>query len=92
MNIESRLDRLEKRQEALVSSIHGLTDVMEQTRDLVIELMKWLQEPPSSELPDLLKALTAAVQQQGERMQMMTTILLKLPEQVARTVRTGEVR
>jgi hypothetical protein len=32
------------------------------------------------------------VQQQGEHIQMMTTILLKLPEQVARTVRTGEVR
>jgi hypothetical protein len=92
MSIEDRLGRLETRQEALVSSVHGLTDVMEQTRDLVVELMKWLQEPPSSELPDLLKALTAAITQQGEHLQTMTGILVKLPEQVVRTMKTGEVR
>jgi ABC-type transporter Mla subunit MlaD len=90
-SIEVRLGRLEMRQEALVSAIHGLTDVQAQTRDLVVELMKWLQEPPSSELPDLLKALIAAIHQQGEQLQTMTGILVKLPAQVARSVRTGEV-
>jgi hypothetical protein len=89
MTIEDRLARLEKRQKALVSAIHRLTDVQEQTRDLVVELMKWLQEPPSSDLSDLIKALTVAVQRQGEHMQTMTGILVKLPEQVARAVSTG---
>jgi hypothetical protein len=92
MSIEDEMKRLNMRQEALVSAVSGLTDVLEQTRDLVVELMAWLQEPPSSELPDLIKALTAAVKQQGEHMQTMTGILVKLPEQVARTVSTGEVR
>jgi ABC-type transporter Mla subunit MlaD len=61
MNIEDRLQRLDMRQEALVSAISGLTDVMEQTRDLVVELMAWLQEPPSSELPDAIKAMAQEI-------------------------------
>jgi hypothetical protein len=72
MTIEDRLARLEKRQKALVSAIHRLTDVQE-----------------SSDLSDLIKALTVAVQRQGEHMQTMTGILVKLPEQVARAVSTG---
>lgn len=75
-----------------MSSIHGLTDVMEQTRDLVVELMKWLQEPASSDLADAIKELSAAVKQQSEHIQTMTDILVKVPAQVARTVKTGEVR
>jgi ABC-type transporter Mla subunit MlaD len=61
MTIEDRLQRLDMRQEALVSAISGLTDVMEQTRDLVVELMAWLQEPPSSELPDAIKAMAQEI-------------------------------
>lgn len=91
MAVEDRLTRLEARQEAMISSIHGLTDVMEQTRDLVVELMAWLQEPPSSELPDLIKALIAAVQQQGDKLNTMSGILVKLPAEVARAASTGEV-
>lgn len=92
MAVEDRLARLEVRQEALISSMHGLTDVMEQTRDLVVELMAWLQEPPSSELPDLIKALVTAIQQQGNKLNTMSGILVKLPAEVARAAGSGEIR
>ena len=49
MNVKTRLGRIEGRQAALVSAIIGLTDITAQTRDLVTELMKWLQEPLSSD-------------------------------------------
>ncbi len=90
--VDQKLDRLLQRQEALVGAIHGLTNVMEQTRDLVTELMAWLQEPQPSELPDLLKALIKAVADQGEKITTMHGLLVKLPTQVARTVASGEVR
>jgi ABC-type transporter Mla subunit MlaD len=89
--VNQKIDRLVQRQEAMIGAIHGLTDVMEQTRDLVTELMAWLQEPPSSELPDLLKALTKAVSDQGEKITAMHGLLVKLPAQVARTLAAGEV-
>jgi len=50
------------RQEALIASIHGLADVVETMRDMQAELIAWIQQPPSTDLPDLLKGLTAAVQ------------------------------
>lgn len=83
--------RLERRQEALISAMHGLTDVTAQTRDLVTELLAWLQQPSSSELPDLLKELTAAVREQGERISTLHGLLVKLPAQVTRAVTTGEI-
>jgi len=91
MDADARLARIEARQEALIGAVHGLTDVMEQTRDLVTELMAWLQEPPSSELPDLLKALTEAVGEQGEKITAMHGLLAKLPAQIVRTVAAGDV-
>jgi hypothetical protein len=91
MSVENRLARIEARQEALVSSIHGLTDVMAQTRDLVVELMAWLQEPPSSDLSDALKAMAAALTEQSGHLQTIGHVLVKLPAQVARAVSTGEV-
>jgi len=91
MSVEDELKRLTMRQEALVSAIHGLTDVTAQTRDLVTELMAWLQEPPSTDLSDTLKTLIVAVQQQGAELQTMTGVLIKLPEQVARAAKSGEI-
>ncbi len=91
MDTDQRLGRLESRQEAMISAVHGLTDVIEQTRDLVRELMAWLQEPAPPELPELVKALAGAVQQQGEQVRAMYGMLADLPAQVARAVRDGEV-
>jgi hypothetical protein len=76
----------------MVSAMHGLTDVMEQTRDLVTELMAWLQEPPSSDLSDTLKALTLAVTEHGTAVQTIGNQMTKLPAAVARAMTPGEVR
>lgn len=92
MTVEDRLGRIEARQESLVSAISGLTDVMAQTRDLVTELMAWLQEPPSSDLPDTLKAMTNAIEAHGQTLRTINGALVKLPAQVARAVAASEVR
>ena len=52
--IEERLAKLEERQEALVAAIGELGEIMIQTRSMVAELAAWLQQPPSSDLPEFL--------------------------------------
>lgn len=83
--IEDELKRLNTRQEAMVSAMHGLTDVMQQTRDLVAELMAWLQEPPSSDMADTLKALVQQVQEQNGHLKTIGEVLIELPGRVARS-------
>jgi hypothetical protein len=90
MSMEHRLARLEMRQEALVSAMNGLADIMVQTRDLVGELMLWLQEPPSSDLSDTLKTLAKVIEEQSAQLKAIGGVLIKLPAQVARAARTGE--
>lgn len=92
MTVEDRLGRLETRQEHMISAIHGLTDVMEQTRDRLTEVMAWLQEPPSSDLPDTLATILNAVDAQNSGLQAVLQKLDQLPAEVARAVSTGEVR
>ena len=85
-----RLVRLELRQEALVAAINGLTDATQATQDMLAELMKWLQEPPSSALPDLLRSLTGAVTALQTQITQQGQTLAKLPAEVAQAVRAGE--
>lgn len=82
MTIEERMDRLEERQESMIASIHGLCDVMETGNAMLGELMKWLQQPPSSgsDLPDALNALTKVID-------TMTARVNALPAEVARALR-----
>jgi hypothetical protein len=98
MNIDQRMDRWERRQEALIASISGQTDVMVTTRDMLAELMTWLQKPPSSDLPDLIRALTLAltsvqeqVIQHGAEVRNLGRKIGEVPAEVARAIRTGEV-
>lgn len=65
MTIDERLAKIETRQEHMISAIHGLTDYMEQSRDLITKLMEWLQEPPSNDLPDALRALVKTIEGQS---------------------------
>ncbi|MFL5289310.1 MAG: hypothetical protein ACJ8AW_52235 [Rhodopila sp.] len=91
MSIEDRLSRIEQRQEALIAAMHGLTDIQAQTRDLVTELMEWLQQPGSSDLADALKEVAQALKAQDEKLAHMTGLMVKLPAQVARAVTAGEI-
>src|SRR5262245_16262471 len=60
--IEERLGKLEERQEALAAAIGELGEIMIQTRTMVAELPAWMQEPPSSDLPELLSRRAGAVE------------------------------
>ena len=60
--IEERLAKLEERQEALVAAIGELGEIMIQTRSMVAELAAWLQQPPSSDLPEFLTRMAGAVE------------------------------
>ena len=46
-----------ERQEMIIGSIEGQTSAIEDLHDTVQELLKWLQQPASSDMADLLKAL-----------------------------------
>ena len=81
----------------MIAATLGLTDVMAATRDMVGELMRWLQHPPSSELPDLLRTFTKAVADLQEQTIKHSDLVVKLdnrlgelPAQVARAVHGGE--
>lgn len=75
--VRKRLARMERRQEALVQAIDGLANVITINNAMLTELMEWMKQPPSSELPDLIKALIAMVSE--------------MPAKVAKAVLDGEL-
>jgi hypothetical protein len=85
MDIDARLERLETRQEALIASGRAIADTLENINATLAELAKWIEAPPSSDLPEVLKALVASIHTLVDRMDA-------LPAAVARAVTTGEVR
>lgn len=87
MTLEERLARLDNRQEHMIGAIHGLADVMEQTRDLVAELMEWLQQPQENDLADAIKALVLAIDEQSEVLGTINDAVIALPVAVARHVK-----
>ncbi len=60
--IEQKQDRLLLRQEATISTINVLMDVIETTRDQLGELLEWANREPSSDLSDLIRNMTAALE------------------------------
>ena len=81
---EEKLDKLAMRQEALIASIHDLVDVVETMRDMRAELMAWIQQPPGTDLSDLLRGLTAAVHDNSTVIGELVRRIEALPEQLAR--------
>jgi hypothetical protein len=84
MRIEDRIDKLAMRQEALIAAIHGLADVVETMRDMQAELMVWIQQPPSTDLADLLQGLAAAVHDNSTVIGELARRIEALPAQLAR--------
>lgn len=72
--------------DAIVTSLHLLMDHMERQQLILGEILHQLQQPPSSELPELLKALVAAVGAQSQKLETFSGILVRLPAEVARRV------
>jgi hypothetical protein len=91
---EERLDRWERRQEDMIATVGDMVDVLEIVAGGVAELKAWLQQPPSTALPDLIRALAASldrldgqVKQHGD---LIVALRRDLPAEVARAVTTGE--
>ena len=84
MTLEERIAHWETRQEALIAAMHGLVDIMETVRDMQAELMAWLQQPPTTDLPELLKGLTAAIQEHSDLLVDVSPRVDALPERLAR--------
>jgi hypothetical protein len=85
-SVEDRLARMEVRQEALIGAIGGLTDVMEQTRAMVAELATWLKQPPSNDLPDLIRHMTAALENNTDAIVTIGRLVNALPAELAQVV------
>ena len=84
MTIEDRIDKLAMRQEALIAAVHGLADVVETMRDMQAELIAWIQQPPSTDLADLLQGLAAAVHDNSTVIGELARRIEALPERLAR--------
>jgi hypothetical protein len=85
------LERIERRQLSTLAVVDEILGVLETHTEMLAaidasqkELAEWLREPPSSDMADLLKRLTASV----ERMEIRLSVL---PADVARAVHDGEL-
>jgi len=99
MTIDERMDRWERRQEALIASVGGLAEVIQTNQEMLAALMEWLQQPLSSDMAELIKALTMAVTavqdltvKHGAEIQTLAGLIGRLPAEVARAVQTGAGR
>jgi hypothetical protein len=72
--------------DAIVASLHILMDHMERQQLILGEILHQLQQPPSGDLPELLKALVSAVGAQSQKLETFSGILVRLPAEVARRV------
>jgi hypothetical protein len=99
MTLDQRMDRWERRQEALIASVAGLAEVTQTNQEMLTALMEWLQQPPSSDMADLIKALTVVVAaaqdltvKHGEEIQKLGALVARLPAEIAHAVQTSEGR
>jgi hypothetical protein len=60
--ILEKLDKVLERQNAIAAGMTTLADVLEGVRDQIGELLEWAQQPPSSELSDLIAGMTNALE------------------------------
>ena len=86
---EERITRWEQRQELIIASMQGMLDTLEVIRDTIAELASWLKEPPSSDLPDLIKALILRADTISDQIVQIGAKVDALPAALAQTVHDG---
>ena len=69
--IAARLDKILERQDAIAAGMTVLADVVEAVRDKVDELIEWAHQPPESELPDLIRGMTGALEALAQEIKAM---------------------
>jgi hypothetical protein len=96
--IDERLARLDRRQEDLIAAIGSLADIAALTQASVTQIAALLMQPPKSDLADLIKGLTAALQALQDQTRDHSAVIgglaqrmAELPTQVARAVSNGAV-
>jgi hypothetical protein len=88
---EERITRWEQRQELIIASMQGMLDTLEVIRDTIAELAAWLKEPPSSDLPDLIKALILRADTISDQIVQIGAKVDALPTALARAVHDGQL-
>ena len=86
---EERITRWEQRQELIIASMQGMLDTLEVIRDTIAELASWLKEPPSSDLPDLIKALILRADTISDQIVQIGAKVDAPPAALAQTVPDG---
>jgi hypothetical protein len=81
------MNRLDQRLEALIASMNSLLDIMVQNRTMTAELMAWLQQPPSNELPQFLIRMAKAVEANTGQLMALRQQVNDLPAALAQAVR-----
>jgi hypothetical protein len=90
LTLEERIDRYERRQEQIVQGMNVIAGTLEAQTGMLRELAAWLKQPPSSDLPDLLKALIVRTDTVSEIAVQLGAKMDALPEALARAV-SGEL-
>jgi ABC-type transporter Mla subunit MlaD len=98
LSLEDRMTRWEQRQEALISAIGDLTDVVTMVRDVVADIKADLEKPASSDLPDALRTMANAIDSLGDLVRRQDAVCRtvaahvdELPVRIIRAIQTGEV-
>src|ERR1700733_5970367 len=86
MDLEARLDHWERRQEDLIATLHAILDGVDAMRGQLGEVVAWLQQPPSDDLPELIRALIAANDATQAQLARLETRVEALPAAVAQAV------
>ena len=86
MDLEARLDHWERRQEDLIAAMHAILDGLDAMRGQLGEVVAWLQQPPSDDLPELIRALIAANDVTQAQLARLETRVEALPTAVAQAV------
>jgi hypothetical protein len=89
MDLEARLAHWERRQEELIATLHAILDGLDATRGQLGEIVAWLRQPPSDDLPELLRALVAANDAAQAELAQLTARIDALPAAVAQAVAAG---
>lgn len=93
-----RLERIERRLEALIATDTDLALVLGMNNTLLTEIKEELAKPASTDLFDLMKNLVTVIANQGAQIEALKAMIVSLggrvggiPEAVVRALETGEV-
>jgi hypothetical protein len=73
----------------VIATLHAILDGLDATRGQLGEIVAWLRQPPSDDLPELLRARVAANDATQAELAQLVARIDALPEALARTMAAG---